>query len=155
MRITNKDNQTQKIFLIFFNRMEKMLESIINSVLSGKKVLVLFIIILLPLTTFAQEKILGDINNQIAGKPHKISKQELNSKLVNEWGEKELKFLELKNGTLIPMSVEKSNSLLKIQDAQEIEPWVYVVITVVIVLIVFIIVFGLIVKDEMMEPLNK
>jgi len=77
-----------------------MLKSMINPILSGKK-------------------ILGDLNNQIAGKPHKISKQELNSKLVNEWGEKELKFLELKNGRLIPMSVKKSINSLKIQDAQE------------------------------------
>jgi len=38
---------------------------------------------------------------------------------VNEWGEKELKFLELKNGRLIPMSVKKSINSLKIQDAQE------------------------------------
>ena len=49
-----------------------------------KKVLVLFIIILLSLTTFAQDKMLGEINKQIKGKPQNIIKQELNSKLVNE-----------------------------------------------------------------------
>jgi hypothetical protein len=105
-----------------------------------KKLIVLLIIILLPLTSFAQNKMLGEINKQIKGKPQKITKQELNSKLVNEWGEKELKFLELKNGTLIPMKVEKSKNLLKLQDAQDIEPWVQVVIVVGIVIIVIIIV---------------
>jgi hypothetical protein len=44
-----------------------------------KKVIVLFIIILLPLTTFAQDKMLSEINKQIKGKPQKITKQELNS----------------------------------------------------------------------------
>ena len=117
-----------------------MLKSMINPVLSGKKVLVLFIIILLPLTTFAQDKMLCEINRQIEGSPQEMTKQELNSKLVKEWGEKELKFLELKNGRLIPMSVEKSNNLSKIQDAQDIEPWVQVIIVVGIVIIVIIIV---------------
>lgn len=101
-----------------------------------KKALVLFIIILIPLTTFAQDKMLDELNNRIAGKPQKISKQELNSKLVNEWGDKELKFLELKNGRLIPMSVEKSNNLLKVQDTQDLEWWGYTLIIVGAVIIV-------------------
>ncbi|MFC2093520.1 hypothetical protein ACFLSV_06430 [Bacteroidota bacterium] len=113
-----------------------------------KKVLVLFIIILLPLTTFAQDKLLSEINKQIKGKPQKITKQELNSKLVNEWGEKELKFLELKSGKLIPMSVEKSKNLLKIQDTQDLEPWVYAVIVVGIVLIVVLVFVVLIVLPD-------
>ena len=108
-----------------------------------KNLFVLLIAILLPLTTFAQDKMLGEINNQIKGKPQKITKQELNSKLVNEWGGKELKFLELNNGTLIPMTVEKSNKLLKVQDTQDLEPWVHVVIAVGIILIV-ILILGLI-----------
>ena len=104
-----------------------------------KNLFILLIAILLPLTTFAQDKMLGEINKQIKGKPQKISKQELNSKLVNEWGEKELKFLELKNGTLIPMTVEKSNKLLKVQDTQDTDWWIYVVVVVGIVLIVVLI----------------
>ena len=108
-----------------------------------KKLFVLFIIILLPLTTFAQDKMLSEINKQIEGKPQKITKQELNSKLVNEWGDKELKFLELKNGKLIPMSVEKSKNLLKTQDTQDLEWWGYTLIVVGIV-IIFVLFFGLI-----------
>ena len=103
-----------------------------------KKALVLLIIILLPLTTFAQDKMLGDINNQIAGKPQKITKQELNSKLVNEWGDKELKYLELKNGKLILMTVEKSNDLLKTHDTQSTDWWVIVGIVVGIVIILMV-----------------
>jgi len=105
-----------------------------------KKVLVLFIIILLPLTTFAQDKMLSEINKQIKDKPQKITKQELNSKIVNEWGEKELKFLELKNGTLIPMTVEKSNNLLKTQDSQGTAPQTYVFIGLGVVLVLLIII---------------
>jgi len=101
-----------------------------------KKVLVLFIIILLPLTTFAQDKMLSEINKQIEGKSQKITKQELNSKLVNEWGDKELKFLELKNGKLIPMSVEKSSNLLKTHGTQDLEWWGYTLIVVGAVIIV-------------------
>lgn len=123
-----------------------MLKSIIKSVLSGKKAFVLFIIILLPLTTFAQDKMLGEMNKQIEGKSRKITKQELNSRLVNEWGEKELRFLELKNGTFIPMTVEKSNKLLKAQDTQDTDWWVYVVVVAGIVLIVVLIATFLLVK---------
>ena len=78
--------------------------------------------------------------------PQKITKQELNSKLVNEWGDKELKFLELKNGKLIPMTVEKSNKLLKTQDTQDTDWWVYVVVVAGIVLIVVLIATFLFVK---------
>lgn len=105
-----------------------------------KKLFVIFIIILIPLTTLAQEKMLSNINNQINSKIQKMTKPELNSKVVNEWGKKELKFLELKNGTLIPMSVDKSNSLLEKEDSQKTEWWIYVLIItgiVVVVLIVF------------------
>ncbi len=83
---------------------------------------------------------LSNINNQINSKIQKMTKPELNSKVVNEWGKKELKFLELKNGTLIPMSVDKSNSLLEKEDSQKTEWWIYVLIItgiVVVVLIVF------------------
>ena len=104
-----------------------------------KNLFILLIAILLPLTTFAQDKMLGEINKQIKDNPQNITKQELKSKLVNEWGEKELKFLELNNGTLIPMTVEKSNKLLKVQDTQDTEWWVHVVIIVGAVLIVLLI----------------
>ena len=116
-----------------------MLKSMVNLYLSGKKVLVLFVIVLLPVTTFAQDKMLGEISKQVKGKPKKITKQQLNSKLVNEWGEKELKFLELKNGSLIPMKVEKLNKLSKIQDTQDDEWWIYVAVAAGIVLIVVLI----------------
>ena len=101
-----------------------------------KKLIVLFIIILLPHTTFAQDKMLCEINKQIEGNPQEMTKQELNSKLVNEWGGKELRFLELKNGTLIPMKVKKSNKLLKAQDT---EWWVYVAVAGGIILIIVLI----------------
>ena len=119
-----------------------------------KKLFVIFIIVLIPLTTFAQEKIIADINNQINSNIHKMTKQELNSKVVSEWGEKELKFLELKNGKLIPMSVEKSKNLSKTQDAQDVEPWVYVVIVVGIVIIVVLII-AVIAMNIMKNPLKK
>ena len=113
----------------------------INPDLSGKKLFVIFIIILIPLTTFSQNKMLVEISNRINGKTQKMTKQEISSKLVNKWGEKELKFLELKNGRLIPMSVDNSKNLLKVQDAQDTDWWIYAVIVVGIVIIVVLILF--------------
>jgi hypothetical protein len=57
---------------------------------------------------------------------------------VNEWGEKELKFLELKNGSFIPMSVEKSNKLLKTQDTQGTNWWVIVGIVTGVAIVIFV-----------------
>ena len=105
-----------------------------------KKTFILIIIIIFSLTTLAQSKIINDVNNYINDKPQKISKQELRSKILNEWSRKELKFLELKNGTLIPMTVEKSDNLLKIQDSQHIDTWIIILasaMTVLMLLMIF------------------
>jgi len=104
-----------------------------------KKFFVLFIIVLFPLTSFAQTKIVGDVNELINGKPQQMTAQELKSKIVNDYGGKELKFLELKSGTLIPMSVEKANNLMDIQE-EGTPIWLIVLAAVGAMLLVLILI---------------
>jgi len=105
-----------------------------------KKVFALFLVVLLPLTTSAQDKIITEINNYFNDKPQKMTLQELNSKIVNEWDKKELRFLELKNGRMVLMTAKKSNNLLKDQEIQKksYEGLIYGII-IILALVIYVV----------------